>query len=174
MVSSKKTVFLWIFYATWSNCLLALMWEMEKQEGGPLLFSYMTMLHKCRLYLHIDSISQMDNLCCLWFVLEEEWGMKAALNARPPLVNTVCRPWGVTSHPVSLSPLTDRPHCLLNASLLSISCHMHGYHSTIHPKQQLLNSSIAERNLKLSPHQEWKSAFTHVQYLFRILMILFI
>lgn len=87
----------------------------DKQAVCPLLFFLMTVAHKCRLYLHIDSISQMDNLCCLWFSLEEEWGVKAAVKAGTPLANAVWaawRPWGAASHSASipLFPLTDGPH----------------------------------------------------------------
>lgn len=101
------------------------MWETDKQSVGPLLIFFMTMAHKCRLYLHIDSISQMDNLCCLWFALEEEWGVKAAVKAGTPLANAVWaawRPWGAASHSaaVSLFPLTDGPHS--NTVYLTLSC----------------------------------------------------
>lgn len=114
---------------------------MDKQALGPLLISFMTMAHKLRLYLHIASISQMDNSCCLWFVLEEEWCAEAALKAGTPLANAVCRPWGVASHLVSLfTPhrWTTLHHCLLNASLLSISCQIKCYHPAVQQKQQLL------------------------------------
>lgn len=110
------------------------MWEMDKQAVGPLLISFKTVAHKCRFYLHIDSISQMDNLCCLWFALEEEWGVKAALKAGTPLAHAIwaaCRPWGVASHSasVALFPLTDGPHsttvCLtLPCFLSAVKCNV--------------------------------------------------
>lgn len=110
------------------------MWEMDKQADGPLLISFKTVAHKCQFYLHIDSISQMDNLCCLWFALEEEWGVKAALKAGTPLAHAIwaaCRPWGVASHSasVALFPLTDGPHsttvCLtLPCFLSAVKCNV--------------------------------------------------
>lgn len=110
------------------------MWETDKQTVGPLPSFFMTRAHKCRLYLHIDSISQMDNLCCLWFALEEEWGVKAALKAGTPLANAVWaawRPWGAASHSasVSLFPLTDGPHSTtvyltLPCSLSAVKCNV--------------------------------------------------
>lgn len=110
------------------------MWETDKQAVGPLLIYFMTMTHKCRLYLHIDSISQMDNLCCLWFGLEKEWGVKAALKAGTPLPNAVWADWrpsGAASHAasVSLFPLTDGPHSTtvyltLPCSLSAVKCNV--------------------------------------------------
>lgn len=114
------------------------MWETDKQAVGPLLIFFMTVTHKCRLYLHIDSISQMDNLCCLWFALEEEWGVKAALKAGTPLANAVWGAWrppGAASHSASASvsdspfPLTDGPHSTtvyltLPCSLSAVKCNV--------------------------------------------------
>lgn len=106
------------------------MWGAYKQAAGPLLIFFMTVAHKCRLYLHIDSISQMDNLCCLWFALEEEWGVKAAAKAGTPLANAVWvawRPWGAASH--SVPHLTDGPHSttvyfMLPCSLSAVKCNI--------------------------------------------------
>lgn len=110
------------------------MWETDEQAAGPLLIFLMNAAHKCRLYLRIDSISQMDNLCCLWFALGEEWGMKAVVKAGTPLANAVWAvwgPWGAASHSasVSLFLFTDGPHgttvyLVLPCSLSAVKCNV--------------------------------------------------
>lgn len=109
--------------------------ETDKQAVGPSLIFFMTVARKCGLYLHIDSISQMDNLCCLWFALEEEWGVKAAVKAGTPLSNAVWaagRPWGAACLTLCLRlsvPLTDGPHSTtvyltLPCSLSAVKCNV--------------------------------------------------
>lgn len=122
---AKNEVILLIFHATWNECLLALMQKTDKQAAGPLLIILMTVAHKRRLYLHIDSLSQMDNLCYLWFALEEEWGVKAALKAGTPLTNAVWAAGGPEGTPHTLSPSlcpppTDGPHS--TAVYLTLPC----------------------------------------------------
>lgn len=93
----------------------ALMWETARlppQPPGLLLIFLMT--HKSEFYLHIDSISQMDNWCCLVFASWEEWGVKAAVKAGTPLTNALSSSeapgGGAASSPPPPPPLTDGPH----------------------------------------------------------------
>lgn len=99
-----------IFHATCSEWQLCTNAE-DRLAPSPLLIFFLTVTHKCGFYLRIESIYQMDNLCCLLFALEEEWGVKAAVKAGTPLVNAVWvawQPWGARSSPSH--PVTDGPH----------------------------------------------------------------
>lgn len=119
------------------------MWEMDKQAAGPLLISFMTVAH-----ISI-STQYLKWITCVASDLrwKEEWGVKAALKAGTPLCKCCLSCLQVLRGCLTPPPhrwTTLLQHCLLNASLLSISCQMQYYHSHIPTKMAIqLNGSFS-------------------------------